>query len=193
VFYVDDAASVTFMTRRLAVSATGMQSIMGCIAGREYKKLAKTKQDFAWPARGMTYNRAPLLPTYSCLVFCSGRIVMRFLLCTVICVCFGLVSQDSFGQFRFRQPNWSITGPGGGGALYCPSINPHDDSEIYIASDMGQVFHSISRGDRWKTIDHRKLRGFQNSRVEFTSSPAVRYVIDHSLEDISKPKIVRSS
>ena len=55
--------------------------------------------------------------------------------------------------------DWSIRGVGGGGALFSPSFNPTNPSEMYIASDMGQVFHTTNEGALWDTVDHRELHG----------------------------------
>jgi len=67
--------------------------------------------------------------------------------------------------------DWQIRGVGGGGALFSPSINPQKPSEMYIASDMGQIFHSTNDGQLWDTVDFRKTHGGHSSQVQFTSNP----------------------
>jgi photosystem II stability/assembly factor-like uncharacterized protein len=81
---------------------------------------------------------------------------------------------------RSAIQDWTIRGAGGGGALFEPSINPTDPSEIYIASDMGQIFHTTSGGALWDTIDHRQLESSDNSKVEFTINPQILYTVDYS-------------
>ncbi|MGE3777907.1 MAG: WD40/YVTN/BNR-like repeat-containing protein, partial [Pirellulaceae bacterium] len=76
--------------------------------------------------------------------------------------------------------DWQPRGAGGGGALFSPSINPSNPSEIYIASDMGQVFHTTDAGTDWDTVDHRELHGSNNARVHFTVDPALRYALDYA-------------
>src|SRR5262245_56175798 len=76
--------------------------------------------------------------------------------------------------------DWSIRGAGGGGALFEPSINPTNPSEIYIASDMGQIFHTTNGGALWDSIDHRQLEASDNSKVEFTVNTQILYTVDYS-------------
>ena len=84
--------------------------------------------------------------------------------------------------------DWQIRGVGGGGALFSPSINPVNSNEIYIASDMGQVFHSTNEGALWETVDHRELHGSQNSKVQFTVNPQILYGVDYaSGGDVVRP------
>lgn len=81
---------------------------------------------------------------------------------------------------RAAIQDWSIRGAGGGGALFEPSINPTNPSEIYIASDMGQIFHTTDGGALWDTIDHRQLESSDNSKVEFTINSQILYTVDYS-------------
>lgn len=75
---------------------------------------------------------------------------------------------------------WHARGVGGGGALFSPSINPHNGDEIYVASDMGQVFHTTNEGVNWQTVDFREIQGSHNSKVQFTVNPLIRYSLDYS-------------
>lgn len=76
---------------------------------------------------------------------------------------------------------WSDRGSGGGGALFSPSINPAAHDEIYIASDMSQLFRTANGGDTWTTTDFRQLGGNREARVQFTNDPNVRYALDYSV------------
>ena len=71
-------------------------------------------------------------------------------------------------------------GPGGGGSLFAPSINPQNPEEIYVSSDVGELFCSADGGATWRDLDFRQLQGGTISRVQFTSDPLVRYVLDAS-------------
>jgi hypothetical protein len=75
--------------------------------------------------------------------------------------------------------DWSIRGVGGGGALFSPSFNPTNTSEMYIASDMGQLFRTTNEGALWETVDHSELHGGHNSEVQFTTDPLVRYSLSY--------------
>lgn len=75
--------------------------------------------------------------------------------------------------------NWSIRGVGGGGALFSPSFNPTNANEMYIASDMGQLFRTTNEGVLWETVDHTELHGGHNSEVQFTTDPLIRYSLTY--------------
>jgi len=80
----------------------------------------------------------------------------------------------------FAQPDgWTSTGIGGGGALFSPSISPHNSSDIYVACDMSEMFHSTDFGGTWNVADFRRLQtGSIGGTVQFTSDPNVLYTID---------------
>src|SRR5262245_13803853 len=63
--------------------------------------------------------------------------------------------------------DWSASGPGGGGALFAPSLSPSNPGTIYIASDMGEVFHTANAGQSWDEIDAQQLQGAPSSAVAF--------------------------
>ena len=70
-----------------------------------------------------------------------------------------------------RMATWESRGPGGGGALFSPSINPHDVDELFMATDMSGVFHSKDFGRSWETLSFRTLQGGFNSQFRFTADP----------------------
>jgi hypothetical protein len=75
---------------------------------------------------------------------------------------------------------WAVRGSGGGGALFSPSINPTKPNEIYVSSDMSQVFHTISGGADWQEVDFRQIQGGHESRVQFTEDPQTLYTLDYT-------------
>jgi len=75
---------------------------------------------------------------------------------------------------------WQVRGSGGGGALFSPQFNPANPNDIYVASDMSQVFHTTNAGASWQTVDFRQLQGGHEARVQFTEDPNIRYSIDYS-------------
>ena len=89
--------------------------------------------------------------------------------------------------------SWQPRGPGGGGSLFAPSINPIDPKEIYVSSDMGELFRSADGGATWRNVDFRQLQGGTLSRVQFTADPLVRYVLDASSVNGSEKSIVARS
>jgi hypothetical protein len=76
------------------------------------------------------------------------------------------------------QPaNWQTRGPGGGGSLFYPSINPANDNEFYIACDMSQLFHSTDFGNSYTQVPFTQLQVSNISTYEFTSSSNIAYCI----------------
>ena len=70
-------------------------------------------------------------------------------------------------------------GPGGGGAFFGPSINPFNADDVWIGSDMSDLFHSSDFGNTWDTVDFRMLLGGSRpGRMEFTADPLVRYALN---------------
>jgi hypothetical protein len=77
-------------------------------------------------------------------------------------------------------------GSGGGGAFFGPSINPYNPNDLWIGSDMSDLFHSTDFGRNWDTVDFRLLQGGSlPGRMEFTSNPLVRYALNDSVPERS--------
>ena len=83
---------------------------------------------------------------------------------------------------------WAPRGPGGGGALFAPSFSPHNQNELYIASDMSEVFHSTNLGESWELIDFRKIQGNRESQIRFTSNPSILYALDYTGDLVTPSK-----
>ena len=77
---------------------------------------------------------------------------------------------------------WISRGPGGGGAFFGPAINPYAPDEIWVGSDMSDLFVTRDFGRVWDTVDFRVLQGGSKpGRMEFTSDPLVRYALHDSV------------
>ena len=83
----------------------------------------------------------------------------------------------SFAQF---PASFQSKGPGGGGALFSPSIDPQQPDNCYISCDMGELFHSTDFCSNYSEVDFRQVRGGHNSRVAFTSNSQIRYCISYA-------------
>ena len=99
-------------------------------------------------------------------------------------LCFGSVPWVGV----IAQPTvWVSRGPGGGGALYAPTLSPHQVSEAFVSCDMGGLYHTTDLGASWSLMDFRQIRGSgQGCQVQFTSDPKVLYAIDYS-NDMAVP------
>jgi len=69
-------------------------------------------------------------------------------------------------------------GIGGGGALFSPSINPFNHSEIYIGCDMSDLFHSTDQGQDWTCESFTQVQGGHDSYVSF-SDTTIRYSVSY--------------
>ncbi len=62
--------------------------------------------------------------------------------------------------------------------MFAPSFSPYNAGELYLACDMGELFHSTNFGAAWNVIDFRQVQAGRQSSVQFTSNPLVLYTID---------------
>jgi hypothetical protein len=94
-------------------------------------------------------------------------------------VAFTLILLPASSTFSAPPDRFVSRGPGGGGAFFGPSINPFDPSEIWVGSDMSDLFVTLNSGRTWDTIDFRTLQGGNDlGRMCFSSDPQVRYALD---------------
>jgi photosystem II stability/assembly factor-like uncharacterized protein len=101
-----------------------------------------------------------------------GFKAVAFAVAVMLVAAEGLAVAGAPGRFVSR-------GPGGGGAFFGPSINPFNTDEVWIGSDMSDLFHSTDFGRTWDTVDFRVLGGGSlPGRMEFTSNPRVRYALN---------------
>jgi hypothetical protein len=96
---------------------------------------------------------------------------------TLTTICFGAVP-STFGP----------RGVGGGGALFCPSINPANDNEYYVACDMSELFHTTDFGASYSLMPFQQIQGGNYALMQFTSDPSVRYCVTNA-NDAALPAI----
>ena len=96
-----------------------------------------------------------------------SKIGLIFLVWNVIC--------DALAQ----PAEWQSRGMGGGGALFSPSISPHNEQEIFIACDMTDLFHSTTAGRNWEIVHFEEIRSLPDTKVQFTSDPNILYAINY--------------
>ncbi|MCP3930054.1 MAG: hypothetical protein GY705_13250 [Bacteroidetes bacterium] len=87
---------------------------------------------------------------------------------------FTLVAASTcFAQFSYFRSS----GVGGGSAMFHPSISPHDNQIIYVASDVNGMFYTTDGGVSWEIIPSKDLVATTESKVNFTSEPNVLYTV----------------
>ncbi len=90
--------------------------------------------------------------------------------------------------FDSAQPSSFVSkGIGGGGALFALSINPANNSEYYVACDMGELFHTTDFGLSYSQVDFKQLIAGHNSKVCYTSTAGLLYSISYA-NDMVIPK-----
>ena len=52
-----------------------------------------------------------------------------------------------------KRRNWTIIGPGGGGATFLPTINPHDNSNVITVCDMTAAYITFDTGETWREFN----------------------------------------
>ena len=64
--------------------------------------------------------------------------------------------------------------------LFCPGDQPANGADIWVSSDMSQLFHSTDTGGSWQTQDFRTIQGGHETRMLFTENPLIRYTLDYT-------------
>ena len=71
----------------------------------------------------------------------------------------GPVSQGSVRDIRLTEDievakaPWRILGPGGGGAMFLPTVSPHDDDTVMLVCDMTGTYLTHNGGRRWNQVN----------------------------------------
>ncbi len=73
-------------------------------------------------------------------------------------------------------------GVGGGGAMYSPTINPHNGDEMYVACDMSLQFLTTDAGKNWEVMDFRDFKSGHDTAVRFTRDPMIRWAVNSKIE-----------
>lgn len=77
-----------------------------------------------------------------------------------------------------RNDTWGFTGAGGGGAMFNPTVSPHDPDYAYVRCDMTGAYVTYNGGDSWRMFNLRSpVRWFifdpKNVNVIYANSIAL--------------------
>src|SRR6266404_8313516 len=86
------------------------------------------------------------------------RLILSFLLLTS-------------SAFAIRPGDFKVLGPGGGGAMFNPTISPHDPNTVLISCDMTGAYITHDGGRSWRMFNLRGVVRF------FVFDPQDRKVI----------------
>ena len=67
----------------------------------------------------------------------------------------GLITAICLAIPTARADNFTVVGPGGGGAMYHATISPHDPNEVLVACDMTGAYISHDGGHSWRMFNLR--------------------------------------
>ncbi|GEM_PF-4600172 len=74
---------------------------------------------------------------------------------------------------------WLDRGLSGGGVLLEPAVSPHNPGELFVGTDMSQMFHSKDFGQSWDIYNFAEfVISNKVTGVQFTSDPQVLFAID---------------
>jgi len=83
-----------------------------------------------------------------------------------------LVVLCAVGAFGERPGNFRVIGPGGGGAMFNPTISPHDSNTVLVSCDMTGSYITHDGGRTWRMFN---LRGVVNFFVFDPLDPKTMY------------------
>src|ERR1700723_224464 len=75
------------------------------------------------------------------------------------------------GAFADRPGGFRVVGPGGGGAMFNPTISPHDANTVLVSCDMTGSYITHNGGKSWRMFNLRGVVHF------FVFDPLNRNVI----------------
>ncbi|MBW7998284.1 MAG: hypothetical protein FVQ81_17275 [Candidatus Glassbacteria bacterium] len=55
------------------------------------------------------------------------------------------------------EGGWKVIGPGGGGAQFEPTINPHDPDHVFVRCDMTGAYVTYNAGESWRMFNLRTV------------------------------------
>src|ERR1035437_6953369 len=82
---------------------------------------------------------------------------------------------SGFSLYGQVPASWQSRGVGGGGALYSPSINPINDNEYFVPTDMSELFHTTDFGNTYTQVDSAQIQAGHESGMRFTNNPLIAY------------------
>src|SRR2546421_8190685 len=71
-----------------------------------------------------------------------------------------LVVVCAVSTFAERPGNFRVIGPGGGGAMFNPTISPHDTNTVLISCDMTGSYITHDAGQTWRMFNLRGVVDF---------------------------------
>ena len=71
-----------------------------------------------------------------------------------------LLLMASAGQLLRASRAFTVIGPGGGGAMFNPTISPHDPHTVLVSCDMTGAYITYDGGNHWRLFSLRSVIHF---------------------------------
>ena len=71
----------------------------------------------------------------------------------LVAILLASVATTAFAAPRFDL--WRVIGPGGGGAMYYPTVSPHDERVVLVRCDMTGSYLTLDGGQNWRMFNLR--------------------------------------
>src|SRR5215467_15615464 len=71
-----------------------------------------------------------------------------------------LLASLAVAAFAVRPGDFQVVGPGGGGAMFNPTISPHDTNTVLVSCDMTGSYISHDGGQSWRMFNLRGVVQF---------------------------------
>ncbi|MBV9182451.1 MAG: hypothetical protein JO356_14160, partial [Acidobacteria bacterium] len=71
-----------------------------------------------------------------------------------------LLAALALAQARDRPGGFTVLGPGGGGAMFHPTVSPLDQNTVLVACDMTGAYITHDGGNSWRLFNLRGVVGF---------------------------------
>jgi photosystem II stability/assembly factor-like uncharacterized protein len=87
--------------------------------------------------------------------------ILSFPLLTFLIACTNDIAEQSVSTNpNGRNDNWGFVGPGGGGAMFHPSVSPHDPEFAFVSCDMTGSYVTYNGGESWRMFNLRGVNRF---------------------------------
>src|SRR6266566_6004787 len=73
---------------------------------------------------------------------------------------FGVMLALAFSCYGERPGHFVVIGPGGGGAMFNPTISPHDANTVLVSCDMTGSYITHDGGQSWRMFNLRAQLSF---------------------------------
>ncbi len=82
---------------------------------------------------------------------------------------------EAYNNPNGRNDRWGFIGPGGGGAMFNPTINPLDSTNVFVSCDMTGSFVTYDGGEKWRMFNLRGKTEFfvfdgKNEKVAYAGT-----------------------